>query len=56
MSTYANKFLADLVVELVPLPTSASLAPSIDDGKFSANQIELVLSIEVSDFANFLKP
>ena len=56
MSTDADKFSADLVVELVPLPTSASSALSIDDGKFSADWVGVVLSIEVSGPANLLKP
>ena len=51
MSTDADKFSANLVVELVPLPTSASSAPFIDDGKFSADWVEVVLSIEVSNLA-----
>ena len=52
--TYADKFWADLVMELNPLLTSASSAMS--DGEFSANQVGVVLSIEVSGLANLLKP
>ena len=50
-----GEFLADLIVELVLLPTSASSAPSIDDGEFSADRVGVVLSIEVSGLA-LLKP
>ena len=56
MSTDVNEFLADLVVELVPLPTSVSSALSIDNGKFSADQVGVVLRIEMSGPANLLKP
>ena len=56
MSTDADKFLADLVVELVPLPTSASSALSIDDGEFLADWVGVVLSIKVSGPANLFKP
>ena len=49
-----SKFLADLVEELVPLPTSASSARS--DGKFLADWVGVVLSIEISDLADLLKP
>ena len=51
-----GEFSADLVVGLVPLPNLASSAPSIDDGKFSADRVGVVLSIEVSAPANLLKP
>ena len=37
MSNKANKFSADLIVKLVLLPISASSAPCIDNGKFSAD-------------------
>ena len=56
MTTYADEFLADLVVELIPLPTLASSALSIDDGKFLANRVGVVLSIEVSGLANLFNP
>ena len=56
MSTNADKFLADLVMEFVPLPTSVFLVLFIDNGDFSVDWVRLVLSIEVSDLANFLKP
>ena len=39
-STDVDKFLADLVVELVPLPSSVSSAPFIHNGKFSADQVD----------------
>ena len=54
MTTDADKFLADLVVELIPLPTSASSA--ISDGEFSADWVGVVLSIKVSGSADLLKP
>ena len=53
MSTNANKFLANLVVELVPLPTLAS--SDMSDSKFLANWVGVVLSLEVSGLANLLK-
>ena len=53
---FNGEFLADLVVKLIPLQTSASSAPSIDNGKFSADWVGVVLSIEVSGPANLLKP
>ena len=40
MSTDANKFSADLVVDLILLPTPASLA--ISDNKFLANRVRFV--------------
>ena len=55
MFTDADKFSADLVLELVPIPTLASSALSIDDGKFLADWVGVVLSIEVSGPANLLK-
>ena len=50
-----GEFSADLVVKLVPLPTSASSAPSIENGEFSADGVAVILSIEVSGLANLLK-
>ena len=46
MFTDVDKFLADLIVELVPLLTSASSVMS--DGEFLADLVVVVLSIEVS--------
>ena len=54
MSTDIDKFLADLVIELVPLSTSAFSA--MFDSEFSADVIVVILSIEVSGLANLLKP
>ena len=52
---FNSEFSADLVVELVLLPTSASSVLSIDDGEFSADWVRVVLSIEVSVMANLFK-
>ena len=54
MFTDADKFLADVVIELAPLPNLASSA--ISDGKFWADLVIVVLSIEVSGPANLFKP
>ena len=54
MSFDADKFSADLVVELVQLPTPALSAMS--DGKFSADWGAILLSIEVSGLADLPKP
>ena len=54
MSTDADKFLADLVMEPVLLSTSESLAMS--NGEFSADLVMVVLSIEISCLANLVKP
>ena len=54
MSTDADEFLADLVVELVLLPTSVSSA--LSHGVFLADWVRVVLSLEVSGLANWLKP
>ena len=56
MFTDTDEFSADLVVKFVLLPTSASSALSINDGKFLADWVGVVLSIEVSGTANLLKP
>ena len=53
MSIDADEFLADLVVELVPLPTSAS--SGISDGEFLADLIVVILSIKMSGLANLFK-
>ena len=53
MSIDADKFLGDLVVELVLLPTSTSSAMSNEE--FSVDWVGVVLSIEVSGSANLLK-
>ena len=50
-----GEFLANFVVELVPLPTSTSSAPSIDNSEFLADLDGVVLSIEVSGLA-YLSP
>ena len=52
---FDGEFSADLAVELVQLPTSASSALSIDDSEFSADQVRVILSIEVSGMADLLK-
>ena len=49
MSNKADEFLANLVIELVPLSTSASLAMS--DGEFLANRVLVVLSNKMSTLA-----
>ena len=49
-----SKFSANLIIKLVLLPTLASLAMS--NGKFYANWVKVVLSIEMNDLANLLKP
>ena len=56
MSTDADKFLANLIIKLIWLPISIPSAPSIDNGKFLAYQVRVVLSIEVSGSTNLLKP
>ena len=54
MSTDADKLSADLVVELVLLPTSAF--STMSNVKFLADLIRVFLSIKVSGLANLLKP
>ena len=56
MSNNADKFLAILIIEPVPLPTSVSSALSVDNGKRLADQIRLVLSFEMSGLTILLKP
>ena len=51
----ADEFSADLVMELVPLPTSI-LSHVPDTDEFSADLVVVVRSIEVSGPANLLKP
>ena len=51
LAMFNGKFSADLVVELILLPILAFLPLSINDGKFLADWIRLVLSIDVSGLA-----
>ena len=53
---FNGKFLIDLVLELVLLPTSASSVLSINNHKFSADRFKVILSIKVSGPANLFKP
>ena len=51
---FDGKFLANLIVELVPLPTSES--STMSDGKFLADRVGVVVNTKVSGLANLLKP
>ena len=53
MSTDADKFLANQVVKLVPLPFLVLSAMSND--KFLANWVEIDMSLKLSDLVNLLK-
>ena len=55
MSNDAYKFLADLVLELIPLSTLASSALSINNGKTLPDWIAIILSFELSNPTILLK-